>query len=213
MIEIIPALLPKTIEGFEHGLERLRGVAPLVQVDLVDANIFADEEAMPMWEEFDFEFDIMLPNPAAEVETCVALGASRIVVHADARNARKAAEELQHLRRGDFPVEVGIALRAHDEVSALAPFEGLYDYVQVMGIDTIGSQGNPPDPHHKEISLLKALRAAHPDLILQVDGAVAAHPRELVQAGANRLVVGSAIVRADNPNASYKEIYTEVNGA
>lgn len=210
MVEIIPAILPKTLDELETALERLRGIVPVVQIDLVGENILAGVEAMPFWEEFDFEFDIMLKDPESHVEQCVALGASRIVVHAEAKNAKRALESMQHLRGGSYAVEVGIALRAHDESSALAPFEGLFDYVQVMGIDTIGVQGQPPDPHGKEIELLKALRALYPTLPLQCDGAVAAHPRELVDAGATRLVIGSAITLADNPSEALERLRKEV---
>jgi pentose-5-phosphate-3-epimerase len=80
-----------------------------------------------------------------------------------------------------------------------------------MGIDHIGRQGEPPDPHHHELLLIAELRTKFPKLLIQVDGAVAPHVRELVQAGASRLVVGSAIVNADNPKEVYKALYTEAN--
>lgn len=211
MVEIIPAILPKTFDELADGLARLVGVAPLVQIDLVGKNILAGKEALPLWEEFDFEFDVMLPDPAGEVGTCVALGASRVVVHAEAESARAALENLQDLRGGDFPTEVGVALRAHETPELLAGFEGLYDFVQVMGIDTIGKQGEPPDPHHRELALTRALREKYPELIIQIDGASAAHPRELAEAGASRLIVGSAIINADNPKEVLKALYNQAN--
>jgi pentose-5-phosphate-3-epimerase len=140
-------------------------------------------------------------------------------VHAAGSDAREALEGLQQYRAGDFKVEVGVALRAHDTPDALNQFEGLYDYVQVMGIDHEGLQGQPPDEHHKDIELVRALRQKYPTLLIQVDGAVAPRVKELASVGANRLVVGSAIVNADNPKAAYKALisrankeYTEANG-
>ncbi|MBY0294404.1 hypothetical protein K2Q08_03695 [Patescibacteria group bacterium] len=209
-IQIIPAVLPKSLEELETALAKLRGVAPLVQVDLVGENVLEGEIIMPLWESFDFEFDIMLKDPEAHVEQCVELGASRIVVHAEATHAKQALERLQHLRGGSYAVEVGIALRAHDEPDALAPFEGLFDYVQVMGIELIGQQGQPPDPHHGEIKLLKALRALYPSMPLQCDGAVAAHPKEIAEAGATRLVIGSAIVNAEDAAQALEQFQREV---
>ena len=211
MIDIIPAILPRSFEELEEGLRRLHGVAPLVQIDLVGENFLAGKESIPFWQDFDFEFDIMLPDPAREVEVCVTLGASRIVVHANAASALEAVQFLQQYRTGDYPLAVGIALEAHDMPSVLDAFENLYDYVQVMGIDHIGRQGEPPDPHHHELLLIAELRTKFPKLLIQVDGAVAPHPRELVQAGASRLVVGSAIVNADNPKEVHKALYTEAN--
>ncbi|MBP9711315.1 MAG: hypothetical protein KBD50_03620 [Candidatus Pacebacteria bacterium] len=209
MTEIIPAILPKSYRGLEEGLVRLQHVAPLVQIDLVDTNVLAGREAPPLWEEFDFEFDIMLPNPAAEVEGCVALGASRIIVHAHTGSALEAVQFLQQYRNGDFPILVGIALSSTGKPEELKPFEGLYDYVQVMGIAHIGKQGEPFDS--RVLETIKTLRAAYPELVIQVDGAAATHPKELVEAGANRLVVGSAIINADNPKEMVQSIYSKAN--
>jgi pentose-5-phosphate-3-epimerase len=213
MIEIIPAILPKSFAELEETLGRLKGVAPLVQIDLVGSTILAGEEALPLWEEFDFEFDLMVEDSRAAVESLVALGASRVVVHAGRPQAHEALQALQEFRDGDFPVALGLALQAHDEPQVLEGFTGLYDYVQVMGIDHEGSQGQPPDPHHKDIGLVRALRAARPELIIQVDGAVGGRVQEFAAAGANRLVVGSAIVRAEDPRAEYKRLYNLVNGS
>ncbi len=209
MIEIIPAILPKSLRGLEEGLVRLQHVAPLVQIDLVGQNVLAGQEAPPLWEEFDFEFDIMLPNPAAEVAQAVELGASRIVVHASASSAREALDYLQPYRSGAFPILVGIALSSTSRPDELKAFEGLYDYVQVMGIAHIGKQGEPFD--ERAIETVKTLRAAYPSLVIQVDGAAAVHPKELVEAGANRLVVGSAIINADNPGSALKSLYNKAN--
>jgi pentose-5-phosphate-3-epimerase len=212
-VDIVPAVLVRSRRELEDGLARLQGVAPWVQVDFVGVNYMGGEENFPRWEEFDFEADLMLPHPAGEVESLVALGAGRVVIHAQNPQAHEALELLQKYRAGDFKIEVGIALRSHDMPDVLNTFGGLYDYVQVMGIDREGAQGTPPDPHHKDIELIAALRAAHPGLCLQADGAVAPRVAELVRAGASRLVIGSAIVSADNPKTAYKSLYNEANGS
>lgn len=211
MVEIIPAVLPKTFEELEDGLSRLRGISPFVQIDLVGQNVLAGLEYIPFWEEFDFEADIMLPHPAQEVRQCIDAGASRIVVHAAAEGAKEALAMLQETREGDFAIKAGLALASDAGPEALDDFAGMYDYVQVMGIAHIGRQGEPFD--ERALAAVEALRAAHPDLLLQVDGAAATHVRELVRAGANRLVVGSAIIHVQDPEAAYKALYTEANVA
>lgn len=210
MIAIIPAILPKSFEELAEGLARLSGVAPLIQIDLVGKNVLAGQETIPMWEEFDFEADIMLPNPQQEVRHCIDLGFSKIVVHAGAPGAKEALTMLQETREGNFATQAGVALQSTDSPEMLLEFAGLYDYVQVMGIENIGSQGQPFDP--RVVELVKNLRAQFPELVIQVDGAVTPHVRELVHAGANRLVVGSAIMLAESPQQIYKALYTEANG-
>lgn len=208
-VDIVPALLVRSKGELEYALARLRGVAPWVQVDLVGRNYMEGEESFPDWEEFDFEADLMTGNPARDAETAVQLGAARVVVHAEGQY-REALDMMQKYRAGEYAVEVGVALHPHDSIDALDGLEGLYDYAQVMGIAREGAQGEPPDP--RAADMVRALRAAHPGLVIQVDGAAAPRVEELVAAGASRLVVGSAIAGADNPRAAYKEIYTRANG-
>jgi len=209
MTDIIPAVLPHQLDELRDTLERLKDAAPVVQIDVV-SDIFGSEEALPLWGELDFEFDLYV-EPATFVSRAVELGASSIIVHARHASAKQAAKALQEYRQGDFAIKVGIALRPTDDMSALESFGGLYDYVQVMGIDNEGHQGEPFDP--RAVELVAALRRANPDLYIQVDGHAAGHEQELAQAGANRLVEGSAILAADNPQAALKEAYNRANGA
>ncbi len=203
-------MLVRSKRDLEAGLERLHGVSSWVQVDLVNTNYLESEENFPLWEEFNFEVDLMLPNQLQVAQSMVQLGAARIVVHASGGEVHEALAALQVYRTGDFAVEVGVALRSVDTPETLKAFAGLYDYVQVMGIAVEGSQGQPPD--ERAISLVRALREATPGMLIQVDGAVAPRVKELVEAGASRLVVGSAIVNADNPKTAHKEIYNRANG-
>ncbi len=210
MIELIPAILPKNETDLEESLARIQGVGGLIQIDLVEKNVLQSREAMPLWEEFDFEFDLFFKDTAAEIESCIALGASRIIIHAQSKTAAEALQKVQHLRGGTYAVEIGLGLKVDDEPSALEPYAGLYDYVQVMGIAQEGMQGQPFD--ERCLELVSKLRSANPTLIIQVDGGVDALqiPR-LKAAGVNRLVVGHAIFNAQDPLAAYAELAQEVN--
>ncbi len=205
-IEIVPALLVRSAEALDEGLERLRGVSPWVQVDVVGSNYLEGEENFPQWEEFNFEADLMVHNQARAAEIAVQLGAARVVVHAE-HEAKGALEALQKYREGEYAVQIGLALHPQERADTLRAFEGLYDYVQVMGIAHEGAQGEPPD--NRAVELVKELRAAYPGLLIQVDGAVAPRVKELVAAGASRLVIGSAIVNAENPKAAYEKFIEE----
>lgn len=205
MTEIIPAILPKNESELEESLARIQGVGGFVQIDVVGTNIVRGRESMPMWEEFDFEFDLFVHDPAAEIESLVALGASRIVIHAESKNSMEAIQQLQHLRGGTYAVEVGLGLRVDDTPAALEPYTGLYDYVQVMGIAHEGVQGQPFD--ERCLALVSEIRNANPALVIQVDGGIDSLqiPR-LVAAGAQRLVIGHAIFNTPDPLAAYAEL-------
>ena len=229
MIEIVPAILPSSFEDLVSHLQRVRGIARAVQVDLVDGSfapnttwpykeyeafeaIAHEEEGMPFWEEFDFEFDVMANHPERDVESLVHAGGSRIIIHVKSEGAIKALELLQQFRGGDFGVKTGVALEISHEPSALSQFDGLYDFVQVMGIAKVGFQGQAFD--ERAIEAVRKLRAAHPNLSIQVDGGVRLeNAKKLTEAGANRLVVGSAIFSTDDPREAIEALYTEVNGS
>ncbi len=208
MIKIIPAILPKTFDELVSGLERLSSVSPEIQIDLVGRNVLKDRE-MPHWQEFEFEIDVMLPEPHTELDSILALGPSRIVIHAANQHAKEALTQLQSMRDGNYPTLVGVALLPTAEPAVLDEYAGFYDFIQVMGIDEVGAQGRPFNP--KAIELIARLRALHPQVLIQVDGHAAGNEKELVAAGAERLVIGSAILNADNPKAALHEALARAN--
>ncbi|MEK7109318.1 MAG: hypothetical protein AAB919_02680 [Patescibacteria group bacterium] len=230
-IEIIPAVLPKNWKELEEKLALMRGVTRHVQIDIVDGHfargktwpykdggqfetIVAQEHGLPLWEELDFEFDLMVEDPMAVMMDYVHAGASHVVVHAAAPSAVPAAQKLAGLNEesGSFAVRVGVALGAHQSPDDLEPFEDQFDFVQVMGIEHEGRQGEAFDPDHKALFLLERLRRRYPHLPLQVDGGVRLeNVRELVAAGATQLVCGSAIFAAEDARAAYNALYTEAN--
>lgn len=229
MVEIIPAILPKTFADLHAGLARVRGVAKRVQVDAVDgrfapnrtwpygdatsfAAVASGAEGLPFWEDFDFQFDLMVADPGREAPCFAAAGAAGLVVHIGSPGARQALEQLQSLRGGEFGVELGVAIPPAASSESVEPFISLVDIVQVMGIAREGFQEQPLE-EQPVFALLAALRAAHPDLPLQVDGGVVLEKvRALVEAGATRLVCGHAVFNTPDAMGALQALYTEANG-
>lgn len=229
MAEILPAVLAENLSEIEQELEAVRGRAKAVQIDIVDGalapnrtwpyageeqrgefeRLSSQEQEFPCWQDFDFQFDLMLAHPEREIEAWVAAGASALIIHARADGAAEALRMLQDKRQGDYPVQVGIALLPDASPEALAPFEGLYDFVQVMGIVKVGFQGEPFDP--RTIELVRALKAENSGRIIQIDGGVSSgNARALIEAGADRLVVGSAIFKSEDPAEALAALKKEI---
>jgi len=229
-VEIVPAVLPKNFKDLREHLERIRGASvKCVQIDIIDgvfahnrtwpyrdgdmfAKIVKEEHGLPLWDVFDFEFDLMIQNPLERMMEFVNAGASRILVHAESTDALHAVQKLVDMREesGALPLKVGVAIACSEQPDALEPFEAQFDYVQVMGIAKVGFQGQPFDV--RALHLLERLRVRYPELPLQVDGGVTLqNARELAKAGATGLIVGSAIFKADDPVAAIKELQAEAN--
>lgn len=103
MIEIIPAIIPKSFQDLQQKMSLVTGFVPLVQVDVVDgvfvpskswpyqkgephtdpdfAHIISEQTPFPFWEELDFEVDLMVSNPEAAAEQWILAGAKRLIVH------------------------------------------------------------------------------------------------------------------------------------
>jgi len=229
-VAIIPAILPASWRDLEEHCQLLRGVVRHVQIDVVDGHfakhktwpyrdgetfkkIVEEEHGLPFWEELDFEFDLMVGDPAAVVGDYARAGASRIIVHAAAQSAEAAVQKLVDLNgdSGAWSVGIGVALNAHAQPEDLEKFEEQYDFVQVMGIERIGRQGEPLS--QQALYLLERLRHRYPKLPLQVDGGVRLeNARRLIAAGAQSLVAGSALFEADDVGEAYKALYNTVNG-
>ncbi|MBX4209521.1 hypothetical protein KW799_02430 [Candidatus Parcubacteria bacterium] len=169
--------------------------------DAIFADILAQEKALPHWEEIDFEFDLMVRGAHEKIPDFISAGASRIIVHKGSvsdeelasivRDYGKHSEEL-----GPFDVELGIALMPGADPDAIArsigDIAGTIHFVQVMGIAKIGFQGQPFD--ERSIGLVKALKSLYTGLPVAVDGGVSVDTAaRLLDAGADRLVVGSAL--------------------
>ncbi len=233
-IEIVPAVLPKNFKDLGNHVDKIVGKAKRVQVDIVDGvyahgtflhkatwpyhdketfdKVVSEEHGLPHWDEINYEFDLMINDPLLRVMDYVRAGASHIIVHARSPEAVKAVQHLVDLREdsGALSVQVGVALMCDAQPDELEQFEAQYDYVQVMGIATIGRQGELFD--ERSVHLLERLHARYPDLTLQIDGGVNAERiPALVKAGAQFLVAGSAVFRQDDPGAAIKELEAIAN--
>ncbi len=92
-------------------------------------------------------------------------------------------------------VEIGPSLEIDTPLEAIDSFAHEISCLQLMGIAHIGTQGQPFD--ERVIARAREARAKFPKLALAVDGGVSlANARSLLDAGASRLVAGSAIFGA-----------------
>lgn len=216
MIEVIPAILVEDYEQLRAQLSRVANLVSTVQIDICDGKftpyaswpmqasdqssvqgILNEEEGLPYWDSVDFEFDLMVLNAKEQFEFFTRLGARRIIFHLEAEGEiekfKEFLEAIDMYTREN--VSIGVAINTDTDISNLVPIISNIDFVQCMGIEHIGVQGEPFD--ERVLDQIKGLRANYPELIISVDGSVNEDtaPR-LVKAGANRLVVGSALMRS-----------------
>ncbi|MBI3634299.1 MAG: hypothetical protein HY228_01620 [Candidatus Yonathbacteria bacterium] len=219
MIEIIPAIMPKNYDDLVGKVGLFAGVAPLVQLDIMDGKfvpnrtwpynpgdqhfvkIIKEEEGMPEWEIIDFEVDLMIQNPEEVVGQWVLAGAERIIVHIEGVN------DFEKIRKAvpQGAVKFGLALNPSTPLSSIEPYLDRIDFVQCMGIAKIGFQGESFDS--RVLEQIRSVRNIRPDMPISVDGSVNSETAGiLVKAGATRLVAGSAILKSGDVSLAVLEL-------
>ncbi len=220
MTEIIPAIMPRNYEDLKNRVALVRGIVPLAQVDICDGvfvnnqtwpydemdndtsnfnRIMQEEEGMPFWEDIDFELDLMVTDAVENLATYMKLGPKRIVFHLEAigdiSEFKDFLEGLDTYIRDT--VQIGVAINTTTPIEKIFPLVNHVDFIQCMGIERIGFQGEEFD--EKVLEHIKTLKEKYPDIIIAVDGAVNFDSApELIDAGADRLVIGSAIFKSND---------------
>ena len=223
MVEIIPAILPKNLEDLKEKLALVAGAVSSVQIDVCDGKfsqkqswpfqgdgfdpdfleIIREESGLPNWIDFDFEIDLMTNEPAKQIEKWIRAEVKRIIFHIETLTGKDDFEKIKKIVNNR--VEIGIAI---DTKTPLEPAETLLDEIacfQFMGIDKDGFQGQKFNPDI--LSRIRKFKQKHPKSLVSVDGGVKLeNAEEIIMAGANRLVVGSALFESGDILGNIKKL-------
>ncbi len=223
MAEIVPAILEKNFNEIKNKLTFLRGRSRVAHLDFCDgrfvpnqtwpfafggfndldfAKIINEEEGMPFWEEFDFEFDLMVENAIENFDIYMKLGPKRIIFHP---RGEKDLKEFQHFLEGlDMyvrdNVEIGLAFRPSDDLSVVSHLANNVDFLHCMGSDKVGFQGAGVTFDERTIDNIKFLKKNIEGIVISVDiGINLNNAEEILKAGADRLCIGSSIWKSPDP--------------
>ncbi|MBI2049286.1 MAG: hypothetical protein HYT29_02535 [Parcubacteria group bacterium] len=223
-MELIPAIMPRSFTELREYVEQVKGLVNVVQLDVMDGifvpekswpytdgdyegflRLAAGDESLDAWAEMDFEVDLMVANPETEIKNWFDAGVRRVIVHIESTDALpkilSLTKDSAHAREEEdsfyAPREIGIAIDLETPSELLDPWMRDVDFVQFMGIAKIGYQGQPFD--ERVIQKIQEFREKYPDVTISVDGGVSLEtaPR-LIEAGANRLVAGSALWKSED---------------
>lgn len=212
MNTIIPAIIPESRVHLAVTLQTLAPFAKEVQIDIVDG-VFVPSVSWPYCEtssiaeiesliqNFDVELDCMFVKPEAVLPEYLALGVGKVIVHVESTDA---LQEIALLKSA-YDFKLGLSISNDTPLEVLTDHLAYADYVQLMGIAQIGSQGQPFDT--RVIDRVRLLHNQYPELLISIDGSMNAETIPLVRsAGASRFVVGSAILGAENPQEAYETL-------
>ena len=147
---------------------------------------------------------LMLSEPMKYIETYAKAGADLITVHVEADDD---AETMLRAIAAQG-IKAGISIKPGTPVQAIEPMLPLCDLVLVMTVEPgFGGQSLREDCVAKIPELKAIIEKSGRDILIEVDGGVKRENAEkVVRAGADVLVMGTGLFRADDPKAVVREV-------
>ena len=205
MQKIIPAILTSDPADLRKKLELFQDHTNWMHIDIMDGtlvpgrtvNLFELGEASKF---FNLEIHLMVEDPFKYFEDCAGLGAKRVIFHQEA--IRKQEPMLSALDSHEF--QKGIALNKATSLELVLGYAQKISSILLMGIEP-GVQGRPFDA--AVLPRIKKAKELYPDLLCGVDGGIGKENIQSVFAsGADYAVVGSEIMRAEDPLSVFKSL-------
>ena len=210
MLKLAPSLLAADFKRLEEQVQTVeRAGAEYLHLDVMDgAFVPSISFGMPVIKSLreitDKVFDVhmMVEEPGRYVEDMCRCGADLITVHAEA--CTHLDRVVNQIKEGGM--RAGVAVNPATPLSVLDPILGELDMVLIMTVNPgFGGQKFIPYTMEKIRSLRRILTERGLAADIQVDGGISsANVREVLEAGANVFVAGSAVFGED-PGARTRE--------
>ena len=204
MIQIAPSMLAADFLHLEKDVELVNKHADIFHLDIMDGvfvpNIsygFPIVEAIAKKAEKTLDAHLMIVNPENYVERFAKVGVHMLSFHLNAtENPGAVLEQIKSLG-----MKAGLVINPDIPVESLFPYLAQCDYVLLMSVFAgFGGQKFIEETYDRVVALKKEIEAQGLVCPIQVDGGVSAsNAKKLIECGAEILVAGSAVFKAEDP--------------
>jgi ribulose-phosphate 3-epimerase len=211
MALIAPSLLAADFGRLAEALHTIEAAgASMVHLDVMDGHFVEDVSvgqpvvrSLRKATDLVLDLHLLIERPERFIADFVGAGADRISVHVEATN--RLHRVLDQLRK--LGVKAGVALNPATPVETLWDVLENLDFVSVLSSDPgLGARAFIPRSVEKVKAAASVRDERHLDFDIQVEGGIRLeHVERIIQAGADILVVGSAIFSMDDPKAHLTE--------
>ncbi len=203
---IAPSMLSADFLHLEKDVDMVNRLADIFHLDIMDGvfvpNLsygFPIVEAMARRAEKPLDVHLMIVHPERYVDRFAAVGADMISFHLNA--AENPSAVLAQIR--SHGVKAGLVINPDIPVESLFPYLKECDFVMLMGVYAgFGGQKYIPETTERLRILKDEIVRQGLDVKLEVDGGVTPeNVAEIVGAGVDIVVAGSAVFKATDPAA------------
>lgn len=189
----------------EKDVQLVNKYADLFHLDIMDGTFvpnisygFPVVEAISKIAEKPLDVHLMIINPENYIERFAKVGTAMLSFHLNATD--KPAEALQQIRENGM--KAGLVINPDLPVESLFPYLHLCDYVLLMSVFAgFGGQKFIEDTYERIRTLKAEIERQGLDIKIEVDGGVSPdNAQALIAAGAEILVAGSAVFKAEDPS-------------
>jgi ribulose-phosphate 3-epimerase len=212
MVEIVPSILSANFARLAEEITRVeRGGATMLHLDVMDGHFVPNltigppvVESIRQCTRLHLDVHLMIENPERYVTEFVKAGANSVLVHYEA--CRHLDGTLGMIREAG--AMAGVVLNPATPVAVLEDVLEVADYVLLMSVNPgFGGQKLIPYVLDKVRQLNVMRRAKKLALPIEIDGGVhRENLAEVVRAGCDWIVTGSAVFHSPDPEATVREM-------
>ena len=211
MIRVAPSMLSADFLHLEKDVELVNKHADLFHLDVMDGvfvpNIsfgFPIVEAIAKKSTKPLDVHLMIVKPENYVDRFVKVGADMISFHVNATEDPAAVLAQIH----SHGVQAGLVINPDLPIESLFPYLKDCDFVMLMSVFAgFGGQKFIEETYDRVRALKAEIQRQGLNIPIEIDGGVsAANSKALAEAGAEILVAGSAVFKAEDPAAVIQQM-------